>query len=61
MKKVKKKDLQHDENYLVFVSLNWSPSGYDICRYDVGELISQSNGENVMEFCQDIFELPQLD
>lgn len=34
MKKVNKKDLERGEFYLVFVGYEWSPSGYDIAKYD---------------------------
>lgn len=60
MKRISKKDLQENESYLVLVSLSWSPSGYDICEYRNGGLISQSNSEDVLSFCQEIYELPPL-
>ena len=58
MKRVDKKKLQRGESYLVFIGYEWSPSGYDICKWDGKELSSHSNNEDVLEKSKAIFELP---
>ncbi len=63
MKEVKRKDLEKWEYYLVFIGQSFSPSGYDIARWDGKILDSQTVNEDLfkMEVVGDgikIYELP---
>jgi hypothetical protein len=62
MKPIKKEKLDHDGHYLVFINYDYSPSGYDIGKFDFHEntLDSQTTNENLLKYQNiKIYELPE--
>lgn len=62
MKKITSiKQLNIGEDYLVFINYDYSPSGFDVCKYHGGgNFETQGNGQNV-SFDDDgveVYELP---
>ncbi|MBP7512573.1 MAG: hypothetical protein KA981_11625 [Bacteroidia bacterium] len=58
MKKVTLDKLEQGESYLCDTGFGWSPSGFDIAEFDRGELISQSNGSDIIDVAKIIYKLP---
>jgi hypothetical protein len=61
MKALKKSQLEDREYYLVYTGHNWSPSGFDIAEFRNGELLSQTNGENLFtdaDYVKEVYQLP---
>jgi len=59
MKKITIGKLEVGESYLVDTGFGWSSSGFDIAEYQHGgTLISQSNGCDIMDTVNAIYELP---
>ena len=58
MKEIKKKDLQEQTDYLVYVGTDWSPTGYDLAEFRFKKLESQSNGIDLLPMAKHIYELP---
>ncbi len=60
MKRVKNfKRLENGEDYLVFLGYDYSPSGFDVCKFRSDSFETQANGANIsLHDGMDVFELP---
>lgn len=60
MKVVKRNALVDKHDYLVYTGYNFSPSGFDIAKFEDGVLTSQTNGQDLFQDEDDVKEIYEL-
>ena len=60
MKKIKIEKLENREYYLVYCP-GWSESGYDVCEFQDGKLISMNGSPLDKKYIETIYTLPKQD